>query len=110
MAVAGGISQITLNNFTFIGSPDFLPKQQVPQQYQWVDTLSKTVSRHSLKVGVELRAPMRNIYHDEPGTRGSLERTKRTNNFHSEEMLLFEVICCRQWALQDPVSKLAAGS
>jgi len=31
-AVAGGISQITLTNFTFIGSPDFLPKQQVPQQ------------------------------------------------------------------------------
>lgn len=71
-AVAGGISQITLTNFTFIGSPDFLPKQQVPQQYQWVDTLSKSVGRHSLKFGVDLRAPMRNIYQDEPGTRGSL--------------------------------------
>ena len=71
-AVAGGISQITLTNFTFIGSPDFLPKQQVPQQYQWVDNLSKTVGKHSLKFGVDLRAPMRNIYQDEPGTRGSL--------------------------------------
>jgi len=71
-AVAGGISQITLTNLTFIGSPDFLPKQQAPQQYQWVDTLSKTLGRHSLKFGVDLRAPMRNIYQDEPGTRGSL--------------------------------------
>jgi len=71
-AVAGGISQITLTNFTFIGSPDFLPKQQVPQQYQWVDNLSKTTGRHSLKVGLDLRAPMRNVYQDEPGTRGSL--------------------------------------
>ena len=71
-AVAGGISQISLKNITFIGSPDFLPKQQVPQQFQWVDTLSKTVGRHSLQFGVDLRAPMRNIYQDEPGTRGSL--------------------------------------
>lgn len=71
-AVAGGISQITLTNFTFIGSPDFLPKQQVPQQYQWVDNGSKTIGKHSLKFGVDLRAPMRNIYQDEPGTRGSL--------------------------------------
>jgi hypothetical protein len=71
-AVAGGISQITLTNFTFIGSPDFLPKQQVPQQYQWVDNLSKTIGRHSLKAGLDLRAPMRNVYQDEPGTRGSL--------------------------------------
>ena len=71
-AVAGGISQISLTNFTFIGSPDFLPKQQVPQQYQWVDNVSKTLGRHALKFGVDLRAPMRNIYQDEPGTRGSL--------------------------------------
>jgi hypothetical protein len=71
-AVAGGVSQISLTNFTFIGSPDFLPKQQVPQQFQWVDTLSKTIAKHSLKFGVDLRAPMRNIYQDEPGTRGSL--------------------------------------
>jgi hypothetical protein len=71
-AVAGGISQISLANFTFIGSPDFLPKRQVPQQYQWLDTLSKTAGRHSLKFGVDLRAPMRNVFQDEPGTRGSL--------------------------------------
>jgi len=71
-AVAGGISQISLANFTFIGSPDFLPKRQEPQQYQWLDTLSKTVGNHSLKFGIDLRAPMHNVFQDEPGTRGSL--------------------------------------
>jgi hypothetical protein len=73
-AVAGGISQISFTNISniFAGSPDFLPKQQVPQQFQWVDTLSKTMRNHAFKFGVDLRAPMRNVYQDEPGTRGSL--------------------------------------
>jgi Carboxypeptidase regulatory-like domain/TonB-dependent Receptor Plug Domain len=87
-AVAGGISQITLTNFTFIGSPDFLPKQQAPQQFQWVDTLSKTIARHSLKFGVDLRAPMRNIYQDEPGTRGSLRFDPRFTGFTYSDFLL----------------------
>jgi hypothetical protein len=87
-AVAGGISQITLTNFTFIGSPDFLPKQQAPQQFQWVDTLSKAIARHSLKFGVDLRAPMRNIYQDEPGTRGSLRFDPRFTGFTYSDFLL----------------------
>jgi hypothetical protein len=38
-AVAGGIS---LTNFakTYIGSPDLLPKRQIPQQFQWIDNAS----------------------------------------------------------------------
>ena len=87
-AVAGGISQITLTNLTFIGSPDFLPKQQVPQQFQWVDTLSKTTGNHSLKFGVDLRAPMRNIYQDEPGTRGSLRFDPRFTSSTYGDFLL----------------------
>jgi TonB dependent receptor len=72
LAVAGGVSQTTFNNFTFIGSPDFLPKQQVPQQFQYTDTLSWSRGSHSLKFGVDVRAPMRNIYQDEASTRGTL--------------------------------------
>ena len=87
-AVAGGISQITLTNQTFIGSPDFLPKQQVPQQFQWVDGLSKTTGNHSLKFGVDLRAPMRNIYQDEPGTRGSLRFDPRFTSSTYGDFLL----------------------
>lgn len=89
-AVAGGISQISFTNVSGIvaGSPDFLPKQQVPQQFQYGDTLSKTVGRHSLKFGVDLRAPMRNLYQDEPGTRGSLRFDPRFTHSTYGDFLL----------------------
>lgn len=72
-AVAGGVSQTSFDNFTFIGSPDFLPKQQVPQQFQYVDTVSWNRGTLAVKFGVDVRAPMRNIYQDEASTRGTLE-------------------------------------
>lgn len=71
-AINGGVSLTQFANFTFIGSPDFLPKSQATQQFQWLDTVSLTLGRHSLKWGVDWRAPLRNIFQDEPGTRGSL--------------------------------------
>jgi len=71
-AVAGGVSLTQFANFTFIGSPDFLPKSQATQQLQWLDAVSLQVGKHSLKFGADLRAPLRNIFQDEPGTRGSL--------------------------------------
>ncbi|GAC1359525.1 MAG: hypothetical protein NVSMB3_07070 [Acidobacteriaceae bacterium] len=71
-AIAGGVPLTQFANFTFIGSPDFLPKAQTPQQFEWVDAVSVALGRHSLKVGGTLYAPMRNIFQDEPGTRGDL--------------------------------------
>ena len=71
-AVAGGISLTNFANYTYIGSPDFLPKRQIPQQFQWIDNASLTLGRHALKFGVEIHGPVRNIFQDEPGTRGSL--------------------------------------
>ena len=71
-AVGGGLPQITFTNKTFIGSPDYLPKQQVPMLYQYTDTLSWTLGNHSLKLGGGLIAPMRNIFQDEPSIRGDL--------------------------------------
>ncbi|MGI8989347.1 MAG: TonB-dependent receptor domain-containing protein [Bryobacteraceae bacterium] len=71
-AINGGVSLTQFANFTFIGSPDFLPKSQTTQQFQWLDTISLTVGSHSVKFGVDWRAPLRNIFQDEPGTRGSL--------------------------------------
>ncbi|WP_051978552.1 hypothetical protein [Edaphobacter aggregans] len=65
-AVAGGVPLTQFANFTFIGSPDFLPKSQTPQQIQWVDTVSLALGKHSLKLGGTLYAPMRNIFQDEP--------------------------------------------
>lgn len=54
-----------------LGSPDFLPKFQITNQFQWSDTLSLTHGRHQLKFGVDYRGPMRNIYLDVPGLRGT---------------------------------------
>ncbi len=71
-AVGGGVPLTTFNNFGFLGSPDFLPKQQVPQQYQYNDTLSLIRGRQSLKIGASLYLPMRNLFQDEPGMRGDL--------------------------------------
>jgi hypothetical protein len=74
-AIGGGIPLTSFSNFAFEGSPDFLPKQQVPMQYQYNDTLSTVFGRHTLKYGVSLYLPMRNLFQDEPSTRGDLSFT-----------------------------------
>jgi hypothetical protein len=74
-ATGGGVPLTSLNNNIFLGSPDFLPKSQVPMDYQFNDTLSWTRGLHNLKFGVTVFAPMRNIFQDEPGTRGDLTFT-----------------------------------
>ncbi len=71
-AVAGGISQTYFDTEgALIGSPDFLPKFQSPQQFQLIDNLSLLAGSHSLKFGGDIHWT-RNIFMDEPGTRGSL--------------------------------------
>ena len=52
--IGGGVPLTTFSNFGFIGSPDFLPKRQIPQHYQYTDTISRTHGTHSFKVGVTL--------------------------------------------------------
>ena len=71
-AIGGGIPLTTFTNGAFEGSPDFLPKQQVPMLYQYNDTLSWGLGHHNLKFGATTFLPMRNIFQDEPGTRGDL--------------------------------------
>lgn len=82
-AVAGGVPLTQFSNFGFLGSPDFLPKRQIPQQYQWSETLSWTRGKHSVKFGGTLWAPMRNIFQDEPGTRGDLGFTGVFTSCHA---------------------------
>jgi outer membrane receptor protein involved in Fe transport len=74
-ATGGGLPAITYSNYTFLGSPDFLPKRQLPQQYQWVDTVSLIRGKHTFKFGVDVHAPMRNIFQDEPDVHGNLQFT-----------------------------------
>ncbi len=59
------------SGFDRLGSPDFLPKSQKTNQFQWTDTLSLSSGAHQTKVGLDVRGPMRNIYLDVPGLRGS---------------------------------------
>jgi hypothetical protein len=73
--IGGGIPLTQFSNYAFEGSPDFLPKQQVPMQYQYNDTLSKVLGRQTLKAGVSIYLPMRNLFQDEPSTRGDLDFT-----------------------------------
>jgi hypothetical protein len=74
-ALGGGVPLTEFSNYAFEGSPDFLPKQQVPMQYQYNDTLSMVRGRQTWKVGVSIYAPMRNLFQDEPSTRGDLDFT-----------------------------------
>jgi hypothetical protein len=68
----GGVPLTQFTNKTFLGSPDFLPKRQIPMLYQYNDTLAWTRANHNLKIGATIFLPMRNIFQDEPGTRGDL--------------------------------------
>jgi outer membrane receptor protein involved in Fe transport len=60
------------SGFDRLGSPDFLPKSQRTNQFQWTDTVSLSYGAHQLKFGGDLRGPMRNIYLDVPSLRGTL--------------------------------------
>ena len=90
---SGGISGLNISarggtqviggqsGFDRIGSPDFLPKSQATNQFQWSDTLNVSYGAHGLKFGVDVRGPMRNIYLDVPGLRGSMNFDgNRTSN------------------------------
>jgi hypothetical protein len=71
-AIGGGVPLTQFSNKTFLGSPDFLPKRQIPMLYQYNDTLGWMRGAHSFKFGATVFLPMRNIFQDEPGTRGDL--------------------------------------
>ena len=92
-AYSGGIPGIVISarggttlpggqsGFDRLGSPDFLPKSQRTNQFQWTDTISVTRGVHSMKFGADVRGPMRNIYLDVPGLRGSFNFDgNRTSN------------------------------
>lgn len=60
------------SGFDRLGSPDFLPKSQRTNQFQWTDNVSLSYGPHQLKFGGDIRGPMRNIYLDVPSLRGTL--------------------------------------
>jgi hypothetical protein len=85
--VAGGLPGITVDGYFGgsglgrIGSPDFLPKFQHTNQFEFLDTLSWIRGAHALKAGIDIMAPMNNQFMDVPATRGSLRfRNSFTGN------------------------------
>jgi hypothetical protein len=77
-AFAGGVTMITFTNVnTFIGSPNFLPKFQKTQQWQFTDTLSWTHGQHQFKFGTDVHAPQTDNFQDVPGLRGALNFTNQ---------------------------------
>jgi outer membrane receptor protein involved in Fe transport len=85
--VAGGLPGITIDGYFGgsglgrIGSPDFLPKFQHTNQFEFIDTVAWVRGTHALKAGIDIMAPMRNQFMDVPATRGSLRfRNSFTGN------------------------------
>ncbi len=77
-AFAGGVTMITFSNLnTFIGSPNFLPKFQKTQQWQFSDTFSWTRGKHQFKFGADVHAPQTDNFQDVPGLRGALNFTNQ---------------------------------
>jgi hypothetical protein len=76
--VAGGLPGITIDGYFGgsglgrIGSPDFLPKFQHSNQFEFIDSVSWVAGTHAVKAGADLMMPMKNQFMDVPATRGSL--------------------------------------
>ena len=92
--VAGGFPGITIDGYFGgsglgrLGSPDFLPKFQHTDQFEYLDTLSWLHGAHAFKLGADVIAPMKNEYLDVPATRGALRfRSAFTGNAMADFLL-----------------------
>ena len=92
--VAGGLPGITIDGYFGgsglgrIGSPDFLPKFQHTNQFEFIDSVSWVRGNHGVKVGADIIMPMQNQYMDVPATRGALRfRTSFTGNAMADYLL-----------------------
>ena len=69
---AGGIVGIDIDGHIRLGSPNFMPKFQHTDQFQYLDTLTWLKGRHQWKFGADVMMPLRNEYFDVAPTRGNL--------------------------------------
>jgi hypothetical protein len=71
--VQGGVPRLVVTGFSpSLGSPDFLPKFQRSQQFQFTDTLAWTRGVHTFRFGTDIMYPLKLDYLDVPATRGRL--------------------------------------
>jgi outer membrane receptor protein involved in Fe transport len=70
--VVGGIVGIDISGHIRLGSPNFMPKFQHTDQFQYFNTLTWLHGRHQWKFGADVMMPMNNEYFDVAPTRGNL--------------------------------------
>src|SRR5262249_31197927 len=70
--VVGGIVGIDISGHIRLASPNFMPKFQHTNQFQYLDTLTWLKGNHQWKFGADIMLPMRNEYFDVAPTRGNL--------------------------------------
>lgn len=87
--INGGLPGINFSAGGYrLGSPDFLPKYQITNQVQIVDTVSWLRGDHQVKLGADLMMPMSNDFLDVPALRGSLTfRNTFTGNVLADFLL-----------------------
>lgn len=71
--ILGGIVGIDIPGHIRLGSPNFMPKFQHTQQFQYINTLTWLNGNHQWKFGFDIMAPMKNDFMDVPSTRGNLQ-------------------------------------
>lgn len=69
---AGGIVGVDITGHLRLGSPNFMPKFQHTDQFQYLNTLTWLRGRHQIKFGADVMMPMKNEYFDVAPTRGNL--------------------------------------
>jgi len=108
-AVLGGIVGIDITGHARLGSPNFMPKYQHTNQFQFLNTTTWLSGNHQLKFGADIMAPMNNQYLDVPSTRGNLSFTGQFTGHAFADFLLgyargaelsnVNVVNQRRWAM-----------
>jgi hypothetical protein len=70
--VVGGIVGMDISGHIRLGSPNFMPKFQHTDQFQYLNTVTWQRGQHQLKFGADVMMPVRNEYFDVAPTRGNL--------------------------------------
>lgn len=70
--VVGGIVGIDISGHLRLGSPNFMPKFQHTDQFQYLNTLTWLRGKHQWKFGADVMFPLKNEYFDVAPTRGNL--------------------------------------
>ncbi|MEX2272424.1 MAG: TonB-dependent receptor [Vicinamibacterales bacterium] len=70
--IIGGIVGMDISGHLRLGSPNFMPKFQHTDQFQYLNTLTWLRGKHQWKFGADVMFPLKNEYFDVAPTRGNL--------------------------------------